>query len=427
MNALYNTGIRLYSLGARLVASRNPKADMMIRGQRETLPRLREALVPGKKYIWVHTASLGEFEQGRPVIERLRRDYPDYGIVLTFFSPSGYEVRKNYQGADVVCYLPFDLPGRVRDFLDIVNPAMAIFVKYEFWGNLLGELQRHDTPVYLISAIFRPRQIFFRPWGGTFRRMLRCFTHIFVQDETSRRLLSGIGFREVTVAGDTRFDRVTDILNTTVEMPEVERFVAPSSFTLIAGSSWPADEEHYIGWFNSAPASTRLIIAPHEFDAARISALRRMPEGGAITLSELEAGQAPGEARCLIIDCFGKLASLYRYADTALIGGGFGAGIHNINEAAVYGLPVVFGPRHEKFKEATDLIQCGGGFCYTDRTTLDSILDRLSTDTDCRAKAGQAAGDYVRSQLGATDRIWNAAIAPLLSSDTDSDPKKRHS
>lgn len=427
MNALYNIAVRLYDLGIRAAASRNTKAALLRDGRRLTFPTLASALEPGRRYVWIHAASLGEFEQGRPLIERIRRESPRTGIVLTFFSPSGYEVRKNYRGADIVCYLPADTPRQARRFVETVRPIAAIFVKYEFWGNLLSELQRHDIPVYLISAIFRPKQIFFRPWGGTFRRMLRCFTHIFVQDETSRRLLSGIGCRDVTVAGDTRFDRVTDILNTTVEMPEVERFVAPSSFTLIAGSSWPADEEHYIGWFNSAPASTRLIIAPHEFDAARIAALRRMPAGGAITLSELEAGQTPGEARCLIIDCFGKLASLYRYADTALIGGGFGAGIHNINEAAVYGLPVVFGPRHEKFKEATDLIQCGGGFCYTDRTTLDSILDRLSTDTDSRAKAGQAAGDYVRSQLGATDRIWNDSIAPLLSSDADSDPKKRHS
>lgn len=222
MNALYNTGIRLYSLAARLVASRNPKADKMIRGQRETLPRLREALVPGRKYIWVHTASLGEFEQGRPVIERLRRDYPDYGIVLTFFSPSGYEVRKNYQGADVVCYLPFDLPGRVRDFLDTVNPAMAIFVKYEFWGNYLHALQRRGIPTYLISSIFRPSQPFFKKWGAMFRGMLKCYDYIFVQDADSLAMLRSIGVENAMVAGDTRFDRVTDIRRAAAPLPSVE-------------------------------------------------------------------------------------------------------------------------------------------------------------------------------------------------------------
>ena len=200
-------------------------------------------------------------------MERLRRESPHTGIVLTFFSPSGYEVRKNYRGADIVCYLPADTPRLARRSVETVRPTAAVFVKYEFWGNLLGELQRMEVPTYLISAIFRPRQIFFKPWGGQFRRMLRCFTHIFVQDEASRRLLSGIGCCDATVAGDTRFDRVTDILNTTVDMPCVERFVEDSSFTLIAGSSWPADEDHYISWFNEAPSTTRLIIAPHEFNA----------------------------------------------------------------------------------------------------------------------------------------------------------------
>lgn len=427
MNALYNIAVRLYDLGIRAAALRNDKAARIRDGRRLTFPTLASALEPGRRYVWIHAASLGEFEQGRPLIERIRRESPHTGIILTFFSPSGYEVRKNYRGADIVCYLPADTPRLARRFVETIRPVAAIFVKYEFWGNLLGELQRLKIPTYLISAIFRPKQIFFKPWGGQFRRILRCFTRIYVQDEASRRLLCGIGYRDVTVAGDTRFDRVTDILNTTVEMPEVERFVAPSAFTLIAGSSWPADEDRYIGWFNSAPESTRLIIAPHEFDDARIASLRTRPKGGAVTLSELEAGRDPGEARCLIIDCFGKLASLYRYADAALIGGGFGAGIHNINEAAVYGLPVIFGPRHDKFKEASDLIECGGGFCYTGREALDTILQSLSTDAATRAKAGRAAGEYVRSQLGATDRIWHDSIAPLLSPGIDSDAKKRHS
>lgn len=414
MNALYNLAIRLYDLGIRAAAVRNVKAARIRDGRRSTFSTLASALEPGRRYVWIHAASLGEFEQGRPLMERLRRESPQTGIVLTFFSPSGYEVRKNYRGADIVCYLPADTPRLARRFVETVRPQAAVFVKYEFWGNFIGQLRRMEIPVYLISAIFRPRQIFFKPWGGQFREILRCFTRIFVQDEASRRLLSGIGIRDVTVAGDTRFDRVTDILNTTVEMPRVERFVERSPFTLIAGSSWPADEDHYIGWFNAAPAATRLIIAPHEFDNARLEALRSRIAGGAVMLSELEAGRDPGEARCLIVDCFGKLSSLYRYADAALIGGGFGAGIHNINEAAVYGMPVIFGPRHDKFKEAADLLACGGGFCYTARQALDDILRRLSTDAGFLKKAGEAAGSYVRSQLGATARIWDQAIAPLL-------------
>lgn len=424
MNALYNLAIRLYDIGIKAAAMRNPKAARIRDGRRLTFPTLASALQPGRRYVWIHAASLGEFEQGRPLMERLRRESPHTGIVLTFFSPSGYEVRKNYRGADIVCYLPADTPRLARRFVETVRPTAAVFVKYEFWGNLLGELQRMEVPTYLISAIFRPRQIFFKPWGGQFRRMLRCFTHIFVQDEASRRLLSGIGCSDATVAGDTRFDRVTDILNTTVDMPCVERFVEDSSFTLIAGSSWPADEDHYISWFNEAPSTTRLIIAPHEFDAARLEALRSRVAGGAVMLSELEAGRDPGEARCLIVDCFGKLASLYRYGSAALIGGGFGAGIHNINEAAVYGMPVIFGPRHDKFKEAADLLACGGGFCYTDRTTLDDILQSLSTDSAFLQKSGKAAGDYVRSQLGATSRIWDQAIAPLLGLKKPSDAPK---
>lgn len=413
MSLIYNSGIALYAAAIRAAAPFHHKAALMTRGQRDTFSRLAAACPPGRKRVWVHAASLGEFEQGRPFIERLRREMPDISVVLTFFSPSGYEVRKNFAGADVVCYLPFDTPANARRFVDIVAPLCAIFVKYEFWGNYLAALAARHIPTLLISAIFRPGQIFFRPWGGEFRRMLSRFTHIFVQDEASARLLAPVTRTPVTVAGDTRFDRVTDVLHTTVSLPHVERFArGAADFTLIAGSSWPQDENLYIPWVNDRPG-VRLIIAPHEFDTRRIAELRSRISGKCVTLSEVEAGKAtPDDARCLIIDCFGKLSSIYRYADAAYIGGGFGAGIHNINEAAVYGIPVLFGPRHSKFKEAGDLIACGGALTFSGSDAFAAAMERVA-DPAWRQKAGSAAAAYIKANLGATDIVWQEFLKVL--------------
>lgn len=407
MNLLYNTGIRLYALGARAFALRNAKAARMVNGQKHTMERLREALRPGKKYVWVHAASLGEFEQGRPLIERLRREKPECGVVLTFFSPSGYDVRCNYAGADVVCYLPFDTPRRAKKFLDAVNPVMAVFVKYEFWGNYLKELKRRDIPTYIISAIFRPTQPFFKWWGGMFRGMLGCYKTIFVQDERSAQLLEKIGVpTKVVVTGDTRFDRVTDILNTTVEMPEVEKFSANAPLTIVFGSSWEQDEELYVPWLKAHP-EVKAIVAPHEFDAARLEMLRHIGAGEGVMLSELVANpEGRKDAQVLVVDCFGKLSSLYRYGQVAYVGGGFGDGIHNVNEAAVYGIPVLFGPKHKKFKEATDLIACGGGFSFESRVELEKLLDTMLHDAGKRKAAGEKAGKYIKRNLGATDKAF---------------------
>lgn len=407
MNLLYNTGIRAYALGAKVFALRNAKANRMIKGQKQTMDRLRQALQPGKKYVWVHAASLGEFEQGRPFIERLRREKPEYGVVLTFFSPSGYEVRRNYAGADVVCYLPFDTPRRAKKFIETVNPAMAVFVKYEFWGNYLKELKRRNIPTYIISAIFRPTQPFFKWWGGMFRQMLACYRTIFVQDSRSAQLLSSIGVRNnVIVAGDTRFDRVTDILNATVEMPAVEKFTAGAPLTIVFGSSWPQDEELYAPWLKAHP-EVKAIIAPHEFDEGRLEALRHTGAGKGVMLSELDAdADACKDAQVLVVNCFGKLSSLYRYGQVAYVGGGFGEGIHNVNEAAVYAMPVLFGPKHKKFKEATDLIACGGGFTFTNRAELEALLDMMLEDGGKRMSAGAKAGEYIERNLGATDKAF---------------------
>lgn len=419
MNLLYNTAISLYGAAAQLVSLRSRKVRKMLQGQHRTPEMLRRKLAGKPGAVWFHASSLGEFEQGRPMIERLRREHPEVPILLSFFSPSGFEVRKNYPYVDAVVYLPFDTPRRVRKFLDIVRPSMAIFIKYEFWGNYLEELHKRGIPTYLISSIFRPGQRFFRKGGGLFRRMLGCFTHLYVQDERSRRLLRVIDVKNVTVAGDTRFDRVTDVMRSSVEIPGFPGFAPRTRLKFIAGSSWEADEEIYVPWLN-AHSEIGFIIAPHEFNETRLEALRnRFASKTVLLLSEWihilkesERGNIPPPAwlsgiRGIIVDSFGKLSSLYRFADIAYIGGGFGAGIHNLNEAAVYGIPVVFGPNHEKFKEASDLITCGGGFSVASSSEFGATIDTLVNSPEEIRRAGDAAGKYIRDNLGATDRIYS--------------------
>lgn len=421
MNHFYNAGIALYRGAARLAALRSPKVRHMLSGQGETLDRLedfRKNLAPDGFDLWIHAASLGEFEQGRPIIEALLKERPDAKILLSFFSPSGYEVRCGYDPRVAVVYLPFDSPGLVASFLDAARPKMAIFVKYEFWGNYLCELKRRHIPVYIISSIFRPGQVFFRPWGGMFRKMLRQFDHIFVQEEGSRKLLKEIGVDWVTVAGDTRFDRVTTIRANGRVIPEVEVFKAavPDALTLVAGSSWGADEDIYADELAKS-ANIRAIIAPHEFDKNRLAAMRRRFGTDSTMLfsdfhriyaaSPSEAARVAKKLRYLIVDSFGLLSSLYRYADFAYVGGGFGAGIHNINEAAVYGIPVLFGPNNKKFVEARELAACGGGFCVKSSADVHDFLEKISTDRKFLADSGKAAGDYIASKVGATPVIMH--------------------
>lgn len=411
MNCLYNTAIRAYSAAARLAALRSDKVRKMVSGQARSIAHVgdvRRSVAPEGFDLWFHAASLGEFEQARPLIERFRRERPELKILLTFFSPSGYEVRKNYDKVDCVAYLPFDKPALVEAFIDAAAPKRVVFVKYEFWGNFLHSLARRGIPTYLIDAIFRPGQSFFRKCGGMFRGMLRCYTHIFVQDQASKDLLATIGVDNVTVAGDTRFDRVTDVMTRKVSLPQVERWLASSPFTLIVGSSWPGDEERYLPWVN-AHQQVRVIIAPHEFDADRLRALTHQCKGGVALWSQVsDKAEIPADTQVLIIDTIGLLSSLYRFGDAAIVGGGFGAGIHNINEAAVYGIPVIFGPNHAKFKEATDLMACSGGYEYSDSRQLAAVLDRCVADRDALTAAGRAAGAYIHDHLGATDRIYPA-------------------
>lgn len=404
MNFIYNTAISLYAAAAKIAALKNAKAKLMTRGQKRTLSVLEQKRGEGE-YVWIHASSLGEFEQGRPLIEMIHRNRPELKILLTFFSPSGYEIRKNFSGADIICYLPFDKPHTVEQFLDLAKPAMAIFVKYEFWGNYLNSLKQRGIPTYIISSIFRPSQAFFRPWGGPFRKMLRCFTHIFVQDDTSQQLLAGIGIDNVTVAGDTRFDRVTDILAAGKKLPIIEKFTSSSNLTLIIGSSWQPDEDIVIPYFNAHP-ELKLIIAPHEFNDDRLEAIMSRIERKTALYTQTTEDDA-ANLDCLIINCFGILSSCYRYADIAYIGGGFGAGIHNVNEAAVYGIPVIFGPNHSKFREAIELKECSGGFAITGKEDFNVIANRLTTDAQSLAASGQAAGSYIQSHLGATKLIFS--------------------
>jgi 3-deoxy-D-manno-octulosonic-acid transferase len=404
---LYTLAIHLYAFAIELASLFHKKARMMRFGQWKTNGILREQIDRNARYIWFHASSLGEFEQGRPMMEKIKARYPSYKILLTFFSPSGYEVRKNYPGADVICYLPFDTPYKVRKFLSLANPCMAIFIKYEFWVNYLSELKKRNIPTYSISSIFRPNQLFFKWYGKPYRRTLRCFDHLFVQDALSAELLAGCGITHVSVSGDTRFDRVVDVHKNARPIPLVEAFIKDEQGvkqpTLIAGSSWPRDEELFIRYFNEHPG-VKLIIAPHEIDREHLLDIHARLKRPSVRFSDA-CEQEIANKDCLIIDSFGLLSSIYRYGDIAYIGGGFGKGIHNILEAATYGIPVIFGPAYHKFKEAKDIIAVGGGFSVSDEKTLNARMDEWLNNPASLQTAGQAAGKFVRNHTGATETI----------------------
>lgn len=408
---LYSAGIAFYAAGVRVAALRGGKARKLVRGQKETALRLGRTIQPGDSVIWFHVSSLGEFEQSRPLMEMVRRHLPEKKIVLTFFSPSGYEVRKSYEGADCVCYLPFDTPGRVRRFIDAARPECAVFVKYEIWRNYLSELSRRNIPAYLICAVFRDRQKFFRRRYAWYGEWLRWFNGIFVQDPHSAELLGRLDIGNVEVCGDTRFDRVTDIVGTRKPIEEIERFFAlnPKALKFMAGSSWESDENIYAGWFDDHPEAM-LVVAPHEFDGHRIEKLRRRFRNGAVTFSELRENPEEalrGRPQVLVMDCFGLLSSAYAYCDVAYVGGGFGSGLHNINEAAVYEVPVIYGPNHKKFIEAREMAEHGGGVVVRSARQFAEAAAMLA-DPVMRRQRGNASGYYIRSKLGATQRIFKS-------------------
>ncbi len=401
---LYKTGILLYSLLIRLFALANEKARLFVNGRKNWKENLAEKTDSGARYIWFHCSSLGEFEQGRPVIEELKQQFPEFKIVLTFFSPSGYEIRKNYPLADIVAYLPVDTKRNAKDFLDIVKPEKAFFVKYEYWYFYISELKKRKIPLFIISAIFRENQQFFKntPLGKWYRKMLYKVEHLFVQNEKSGELLNQIGISNYTVSGDTRFDRVAAIAKSSKEIPLVEKFRGNSKL-IVAGSTWKPDEELLSEFINQNPG-IKFIIAPHEVSAGNINRIHQMLKNPAISFSKVTEPEI-GRFQVLIIDSVGLLSSLYRYGNIAYIGGGFGVGIHNILEAATFGLPVIFGPNYKKFREAVELTSEGGSFPVSDYEELRGTLTRLIGDERELKNAAEICRNYVAKNVGSTQLI----------------------
>jgi len=402
MNILYNLGILIFSSLAQIASLFNSRASLWVKGRKNWAEKIADKIKPGDRVIWMHCASLGEFEQGRPVIEAIKREIPAFKIVLTFFSPSGYEIRKNYNNADCISYLPADTPGNAEKFLNLVNPEFVIFVKYEFWNNYISALYRNKIPLYLISGIFRPGQHFFKWWGSFFRCMLRKFKKIFVQDQRSYNLLTGIGIGNVSLAGDTRFDRVIQIAGTARDIPQLEQFRG-SEKLFLAGSSWKLDEEVIAEYINTFPLKMKWVFAPHEIDNANIERLEKLIKVKCVRFSKYS--EISDDARVLIIDNIGMLSSAYKYAYIAAIGGGFGKGIHNILEPACWGIPVVFGPRYENFKEAVDLLSIGSAKSFLTFDDFKRILDLWLSDEKIYTISAETASKYVKENAGATKII----------------------
>ncbi len=398
-------------MAAVLLSPWNPKARLWLRGRRGWKEKMEQSRLSGHKVIWFHCASLGEFEQGRPVMEKMRHRFPDHRFLLTFFSPSGYERRKDYEGADHVMYLPLDTARNARRMVRILDLEMAVFIKYEFWYHFLKRLHRHRVPLYLAAGIFRPDQLFFKWYGTWYRRFLNFFLHIFVQQPESGSLLNGIGITGVTVAGDTRFDRVKQVTDSAFEHPALEDFSRDRK-VVVAGSTWGKDEELLHEAYLKLPESTRWIIAPHEVDGAHLARLEELFPG-AVRFSKIE-GRIPEEVRMVIIDTIGQLSFLYRFGIIAYIGGGFGRGIHNILEAATYGRPVLFGPNYRKFSEAVELVKEGGAFPVADSVTLQKALRSLLDDPVLIKERSTIAARFVSRQVGATGRIVDHICAQLL-------------
>ena len=413
---IYNIVIYFVLWGIAIASLFNEKVRKMWRGEREAFKILKQKVDPNAKYIWFHAASLGEFEQGRPLMERIRKDYPQYKILLTFYSPSGYEVRKNYEGADIICYMPVDTRLNAIRFLRLVRPVMAFFIKYEFWSNFLHILKHRNIPTYSVSSIFREDQVFFKWYGRSYAGVLKCFTRFFVQNEESKRLLDGIGITAVDVVGDTRFDRVLQIKEAAKQLPICEAFrtgVASSQSAdvphhdfkvFVAGSSWPPDENIFIPFFNEHK-DWRLLIAPHVIAEEHLKLILSLIKGKKVVRYTQTTPEEAAEADVLIIDCFGLLSSMYNYGDVAYIGGGFGVGIHNTLEAAVWNMPVIFGPNNKKFQEAQGLLKSDGGFEINTNEDFSGLMSSLMNDETFLKPAGDKAGAFVAHLAGATDKV----------------------
>ncbi|MGI4869817.1 MAG: 3-deoxy-D-manno-octulosonic acid transferase [Janthinobacterium lividum] len=406
LSFLYSLGLALYALLLRLAAPFNPKAAAWVAGRRQLLPHIEQALASETApRLWVHCASLGEFEQGRPLITGLRQQYPGHKIVLTFFSPSGYEVRKSWPGADYIFYLPLDTAANAHRFVAAVQPALAVFVKYEFWYFFLRELRQQGIPAVVVAAIFRPNQVFFKPWGGFFRTILAQLDHIFTQNEASADLLRRIGLTRVSVAGDTRFDTVAaTALAPPRSLPTVEAFVADGAPVLVAGSIWPEDLPALAPLLRKHARTMRFIVAPHEISEAHLQEVEATLPGLTVRYSQATPATL-AEARLLLIDNVGMLSQLYRFGRFAYVGGAFGAGLHNTLEAAAFGLPVFFGPRYERFQEAVELVELGCGFSIKSAKELESAFGKLYYHETARLRVQDRILDYVHQHAGATRKI----------------------
>lgn len=393
-------------MGAYIASFFNEKAKKFVEGRKNIFSKIKERIAYNDKFIWMHVASLGEFEQGRPLIELIKKRHPEYKILLTFFSPSGYEVRKDYDKADIITYLPMDTSWNAKKFIQIVNPAITIFIKYEFWGNYLSELKKNQIPTYAVSAIFREQQVFFKWYGGWYRSFLKNFRHLFVQDSNSKNLLSSIGFKNVSIVGDTRFDRVLAIAKESNDLPLIEAF-ATEDRTLVAGSTWPNDEDVILPYFNTHK-ELKLIIAPHEIHESHIESIISKLERPYIRYTQATEEQVK-QSDCIIIDCIGLLSSIYKYGNVAYIGGGFGVGIHNILEAAVYGMPVIFGHNYHKFREAVEMVKSGSAFPISNKEEFDKTMnDFYSKNSDSLEKAASQAKIFVANNSGASEKVMEA-------------------
>ena len=393
---IYNIVIYFVLWGIAIASLFNEKVRKMWRGEREAFKILKQKVDPTAKYIWFHAASLGEFEQGRPLMERIRKEYPQYKILLTFYSPSGYEVRKNYEGADIICYMPVDTRLNAIRFLRLVRPVMAFFIKYEFWSNFLHILKHRNIPTYSVSSIFREDQVFFKWYGRSYAGVLKCFTRFFVQNEESKRLLESIGITDVDVVGDTRFDRVLQIKQAAKHLPICEAFrsgVATLEGNISVSSSAASSED----W--------RLLIAPHVIAEEHLKLILSLLKNKKVVRYTQTTPEEAAKADVLIIDCFGLLSSMYNYGDVAYIGGGFGVGIHNTLEAAVWNMPVIFGPNNKKFQEAQGLLKSGGGFEITNYESFEGLMNSMINNPAFLKQAGDKAGAFVASLSGATGKV----------------------
>ncbi len=402
MTFLYNIAAYIGIFLLKIISLFNKKIRLFMNGRKETFSKIESVISKNDKIIWFHCASLGEFEQGRPIIEKTKDQFPNHKILLTFFSPSGYEVRKNYELADVIAYLPLDTKSNAKRFLKLAHPEMAIFVKYEFWPNILSELKKQNIKTILVSGIFRKSQAFFKPYGAWMRKSLNTFSHFFVQNKASKQLLNQIGFNNVTLSGDTRFDRVFEITKQDNRLDFIEKF-KHNKYTLVAGSSWQKDEEFLIKYINnSATSDEKFIIAPHNIEDKGIENLQKSILKTTTKYSDKNRNYS---AQVFIVDTIGILTKIYSYADAAYVGGGFGTGIHNILEPATFGVPIIIGPNYQKFQEAVDLVKLDACKVIDSQNELDEHLKRLFKDVKYRENRGAISKNYIKDNIGSTQII----------------------